>query len=76
MKIIYDRSACAGWFQCVQEWSDFQMNISEGKADLDNSEEVRDGVFAQEISAEDEPKARAAVEACPIDAIQLETDTE
>lgn len=72
MQIRYDRMACSGWFQCVQEWDAFEMNTAEGKADLAGSEEVPDGVFVREVPEEYEDEAREAVKACPVDAISIE----
>ena len=74
MKVEYDRTACAAWFQCVQKWDAFEMNMTAGKADLEDAEETEDGLFVREIPTGAEEKARAAAEACPVDAIRLLDD--
>lgn len=71
VKVEYDRTACAGWYQCVQEWDVFEMNIANGKADLDGSTETDDGVFVLEVPNEAEDAAKAAAETCPVDAIEV-----
>ena len=74
MKIEYDRTACSAWFQCVQEWDAFEMNMMAGKADLEGAEEVKDDLFVLKIPADVEKKAKAATETCPVDAIRLLDD--
>lgn len=74
MKVEYDRVACAGWFQCVQEWDAFDMNMLEGKAELEGGEEVDNGVFAVEVPDGAEAAAKAAAESCPVDAIAVYDD--
>jgi ferredoxin len=71
MKIAYDRTVCAGWFQCVQEWDAFSMEVVSGKADLAGAEETQDGVFVRDVPADKEAEAKAAVEQCPVDAIEI-----
>ena len=74
MKVKYDRIACTGWFQCVQDWDAFEMNMGEGKADLEGSTETEDGVFVLEIPTDAEDDAKAAAESCPTDAIAVYDD--
>lgn len=74
MRIEYNRLACTGWFQCVQEWDAFEMNMAAGKANLDGGAETDDSVFVREVSEDEEAHARAAAEACPEDAIVLYDD--
>lgn len=76
MRIEYDRLACAGWFQCVQEWEAFDMNMAEGKADLDGAEEPETDVFVREVPKDAETAAKAAAESCPVDAITVYEDGE
>lgn len=71
MKIEYDRAACAGWFQCVQKWDEFKMDMVAGKAELLDSVEREEDVFVREVPTGAEEKARAAVNACPVDAIAI-----
>lgn len=71
MRVEYDRSACAGWYQCVQEWAAFEMDIADGKAVLEGGTESDDGVFVREVPKEAEEAAKAAAETCPVDAIEL-----
>jgi ferredoxin len=74
MRIEYDRRACTGWFQCVQEWDAFGMNMAAGKATLEGGEEAADGAIVREVPPHEEEHARAAAEACPEDAIALYDD--
>lgn len=74
MRVEFDRVACDGWFQCVQEWGAFDMQMVEGKADLEGSEEVESGVFVREIPKGEEKNARQAAEKCPVDAIKVYDD--
>jgi ferredoxin len=76
MRIEYDRAICNGWFQCMQEWSEFEMNIEEGKADLDGAESRSNNTFVREVPEEAEAAARRAAESCPVDAIELYNDGE
>lgn len=69
MKVEYDRSSCDGWFQCVQQWDAFDMNVVEGKADLIDGEEDEDGRLVREVPEEAEEDAVAAAESCPVDVI-------
>lgn len=71
MKVEYRYDVCAGWFQCVQDWDAFEMNMIDGKAELADSEEVEDGVFARQVPDGSEEDAKAAAESCPVDAIIL-----
>lgn len=74
MRVEYDRLACGGWFQCVQKWDAFDMNMAEGKTDLDGADETEDGVYTREVSDELEDAATAAAESCPVDAIRVYDD--
>lgn len=74
MRVEYDRRACAGWFQCVQQWGAFDMNMPAGKADLANATETDDGMFVREVPTDAEDEAVAAAESCPVDAIQVYDD--
>jgi ferredoxin len=71
MKIEYDKLACDGWFQCVQEWDAFEMKIQDGVAELAGSEEIEDNVFVREVPEDAEEKAIAAAESCPVNAIKI-----
>jgi ferredoxin len=74
MRIEYDRLACSGWFQCVQKWNEFDMNMIEGKADLANSEDQGNGVFVREVPDGEAEMAKAAAESCPAEAIFVYDD--
>lgn len=74
MRVEFDREACEGWFDCAQEWDGFEMQLSEGKADLQNSTEVDDDVFVREIPSDMEDEAKSAAEVCPEDAITIYDD--
>ncbi|MDX1745759.1 MAG: ferredoxin [Halobacteriales archaeon] len=74
MRLVYDRMACGGWFQCVQKWDDFEMNLPEGKADLRESQDRGDGTFVREVPDAAVEKAKAAAESCPAEAIFLYDD--
>ena len=76
MKVEYDRSACAGWFQCIQDWDEFEMNMIAGKADLKGSEEVRTEVFVREVPRGEEEAVIEAAKRCPVDAICVYDDGE
>lgn len=76
MKVEYDRVACNAWFQCVQEWDAFEMNMAEGKAEFEGAEETEDGLFVREVPEGAEEKAKAAAETCPVDAIVVYEDGE
>lgn len=74
MKVEYDRVACGGWFQCVQKWDAFDMDVVEGKADLQDAEEVEDGLFVREVPVDAEEEVVVAAESCPVDAIVVIDD--
>ena len=74
MRVEYDRNACDAWFQCVQEWDAFQMNVVKGKADLEGGEEAEDGIIVREVPEADTENAKEAAKACPIDAIRVFED--
>lgn len=76
MRMEYDHMACGGWFQCVQKWNEFTMNLPEGKADLANSDQRDDGVFVRELPSDAVEEAIAAAESCPADAIVIYDDGE
>lgn len=71
MRIEYDRNACDAWFQCVQEWDAFEMNVFEGKADLEDGEEEEEGIYVREVPEPATEDAKEAAKACPIEAIQV-----
>lgn len=73
MKVEYDRQACTGWFQCVQHWDAFDMDMIQGKADLADAEEVS-GLFVRDVPEDAEEDAIAAAEACPVNAISVYDD--
>lgn len=74
MKVEYDRSACHGWFQCIQQWDAFEMNPAEGVAEFPTGEEAEDGSLVADVPEENESDAKAAAEACPVDAISVYSD--
>lgn len=74
MRVRYNRKACAGWFQCVQKWDEFDMDLAAGKADLDQADETDEGLFVREVPVADEEDAIASAKACPIDAIEIYDD--
>jgi ferredoxin len=76
MKIEYHRRACSGWFQCVQEWDAFSMNVIDGKAEFENAEEADPGVMVRDVPKGEEEAAKAAAESCPVDAIIVYEDGE
>lgn len=71
MEVRYDRTTCTGWFQCVQEWDAFQMDVVNGKADLEESKENEDNIFVRVVPDGFEEEAVAAAEACPVNAIEV-----
>lgn len=71
MWIEYNRTACNGWFQCVQDWDAFEMDVVAGKADLDGAEDGGDGLFRRDVPEADEAAAIAAADSCPVDAIAI-----
>lgn len=75
MKIEFKRHVCTGWFQCVQKWDEFEMNVVEGKADLPNGEKVSEHTFVLDVPEGEQERARATVDACPTNAIVLHDDT-
>lgn len=76
VKVEFNRAACAGWFQCVQEWDAFDMNMMAGKADLTDCEEVDDDVFVRDVPEDQQAAAKRAAECCPVDAIRVYVDGE
>lgn len=74
MRVEFDRQRCDGWFQCVQEWDAFEMNVVEGKADLDAAEEDDTGDFVRDVPPKAQDLAIRAAEACPVDAIDILDD--
>lgn len=72
MRIEFDRAMCAGKFQCIGEWDAFEMNMIDGKADLDGAEEVDENFLVREVSNSfKEQEAIAAAESCPLKAIKV-----
>lgn len=76
MKVKYDKSACHGWFQCIQHWDALEMNAPEGVADFPMGEETEGGVLVADVPDDQEAEAKAAAEACPVDAIVVYSDDE
>lgn len=74
MKVEYDRTTCTAWFQCVQKWEAFEMNMLAGKADLNEADEINEGLFVREVPAAEEDKAKDAAENCPVNAIRILDD--
>ena len=50
------------------------MNPSEGVAELVDADEVDEGTFVREVPDAESEAVRAAVDACPVDAIELLSD--
>jgi ferredoxin len=71
MEVKFDKTACTGWFQCIQEWDAFDMEPTSGKAKLENAENVGDNTFVREVPDKFEEEALAAAETCPADAIKI-----
>ena len=74
MRIEFDEATCIGMYQCVAEWEAFSKDKDAGKAVLEGSEEVDDGVFAREIPEDAELDAKFAARTCPVDAITVYDD--
>ncbi|ELZ95271.1 ferredoxin [Haloferax mucosum ATCC BAA-1512] len=74
MKVEYDRDTCTGIFQCVDEWEAFTKNLDDGKADLEDAEEVEDGTFVREVPEDAEFDAKFAARVCPVEAIRIIDD--
>ncbi len=74
MRVEFDRDVCIGMFQCVAEWDAFEKDTDAGKAVLQDSEEVAEGVFAREIPEDAEFDAKFAARSCPVDAIEIYDD--
>ncbi len=74
MKVRFDRDTCIGMFQCVAEWDAFEENQDEGKADLDDSEEIEPDIFEREVPDGAELDAKFAARTCPVDAIEIYDD--
>jgi ferredoxin len=74
MRVEFDEDTCIGMFQCVAEWDAFTEDGSRGKAILEGSEEVEDGVFARGIPEGEELDAKFAARTCPVDAIAIYDD--
>jgi ferredoxin len=74
MKVRYDRDTCIGMFQCVAEWDAFTEDQDAGKAILEDSEEVEEGIFEREVPDGAELDAKFAARACPVDAIEIYDD--
>jgi ferredoxin len=74
MRIRFDRDTCIGMYQCVDEWAAFEKNLTDGKADLIDAEEVDDQVFELEVPADAAFEAEFAARVCPVDAIELYDD--
>jgi ferredoxin len=74
MRIEFDRDTCIGMFQCVAEWDGFSKDEDAGKAILEGSEEVEDGVFACDVPEDEQLDAKFAARVCPVDAITVYDD--
>ncbi|WP_327050653.1 ferredoxin [Halomicrococcus gelatinilyticus] len=74
MRIEFDRDTCTGMFQCTAEWAAFEENRDDGKADLQDSEEVEEDLFVREVPEDAEFDAKMAARVCPVDAIRVYDD--
>lgn len=74
MKVEFDEDVCIGMYQCVVEWEAFTKNKAEGKAILEDSDEVEEGVFVREVPEDAEIDAKFAARTCPVDAITIYDD--
>ncbi|WP_251341897.1 ferredoxin [Haloplanus halophilus] len=74
MHVEFDRDTCIGMFQCVEEWTAFEENRDEGKADLAGGEEREPDLFVREVPADAALDAEFAARTCPVDAIRLYDD--
>ncbi|WIV67009.1 ferredoxin [Natrialbaceae archaeon AArc-T1-2] len=74
MKVEFDRETCIGMYQCVAEWDAFEEDTTAGKAVLEGSEEVEDGIFVREVPDDAELDAKFAARTCPVDAITIYDD--
>ena len=74
MHVEFDRDTCIGMFQCTDEWSAFEENRDDGKADLAEGEETEPDVFVREVPDGAELDAEFAARTCPVDAIRLYDD--
>lgn len=73
MRIEFDRDACIGMYQCVDEWADFEKDMDAGKAHLVGGTESA-GVVTKPVPADEEFDAEMAARVCPVDAIALYDD--
>ncbi len=74
MRIEFDEDTCIGMYQCVAEWEAFSKDKDAGKAVLEGSEEVEDGLYAREVPDDAELDAKFAARTCPVDAITVYDD--
>ncbi|WP_121744336.1 ferredoxin [Natronorubrum halophilum] len=74
MRVEFDEDTCIGMYQCVAEWDAFEKDKAAGKATLEGSEAVEDGIFAREIPEDAELDAKFAARTCPVDAIRIYDD--
>jgi ferredoxin len=74
MHVEFDRDTCIGMFQCVEEWSAFEENRDDGKADLTDAEERERDLFVREVPDDARLDAEFAARTCPVDAIRLFDD--
>ena len=74
MKVEFYEDTCIGMYQCVAEWEAFEKDKSAGKAILEGSEEVENGVFVREVPEDAELDAKFAARTCPVDAITIYDD--
>lgn len=71
MRIEFDRDACIGMYQCVDEWEGFEKDMDAGKATLLEGEEADEDVFVRTVPDDEEFDAEMAGRVCPVDAITV-----
>lgn len=69
-KITYNQKACIGVGQCATMSKLWKMN-NQGKAILQGAKEIKPGVFELEITDAMYTKELAAINSCPVQAIQI-----
>jgi len=71
-KVIFNRTKCTGALNCVGASPDFWKRADDGKVDLANSGQVKNGIFELIIDEKDLKKNTLAMKVCPAKAIKIE----
>lgn len=71
--VIHHRTQCIGCGNCVAVCSKYwQMNESDGRADLQQGVHIKNEIFKRKLDSEDQEANELAQALCPVGIIKLE----